>query len=581
MAKKKKRNRPDNSPRKVVQFIKKTLFGEKLESAIVKPILEQPPAEVAAKKVESVRPVVTDRPVDNSPARTAISAILFEAEKKEPPKREISFPPKQSLDPASIARFRERIKTLFGDSQKSTSPLIKLGIDLGTSASKVAWRSDSKDSKVHLVSFRTDHLDLNSYFVPSVVAFDVDNLFSGFEGVSRSADSRVFNFKMCLACTSQESGGCGLQSCSLSSWPLDKFSSELTDREVQFVTSYFLARLIADAKSVIKNELSKTVPGDVNPKWTANLAVPETFIEQSPIVDVFREVFRTAWFMSEVFSDDSSLVKRQTIFECFVAARSLANESIELLDDVSFGCSIYPEVGAEVASIVMSRTTALGLYAFVDIGAGTIDASFFHYFREPEGKPNRPPYAASVSNELGAAQIEIQASRIAVDGNKFGIETLKEIKETYHNLTEWEKKLLKPQLNAIGSVLANLKPKTQEFLQTVFREARDNKDADIVSQPIRLVVGGGGSHLESFRSASIDAFTIKDAKKPKPPEVIELTVPHDLNFPLPTIQFHRFSVAYGLTFPIDKLPKMIFPKDVKKKQKPKRNDKDPGSWYEK
>lgn len=138
--------------------------------------------------------------------------------------------------------------------------------------------------------------------------------------------------------------------------------------------------------------------------------------------------------------------------------------------------------------------------------------------------------------------------------------------EEYSNLTARETKLLKPQLKAIESVFAELKPQTQDFLQSVFKTARDDKDREIVNQPIRLVIGGGGSKLQCFRDASVEAFTVKGSKRP--PEVVQLTVPDDFDFPLPSSDFNRFSVAYGLSFPIDQLPKMIHPKDVDQKATP-------------
>lgn len=577
MAKKKKRNKPNNAPRRFIESIRKTLFGEKLESAIAKPILEKRPVEPKVASIDSVRPVAFVRHAsgETPPSAEPVARVVAH---EEPPKFEVPSPPKQPLDRAAVARWRETIARLFNESQNATSPAIKLGIDLGTSSSKVVWRGDSSANPV---CFGSNRLNLQSYLVPSLVAFEEDDVLAGLEIVARTASSRISNFKMCLACTSQDSGGCGLMNCSLTSWPLEVFSDELAGSEVHFVNSCFLAKLIASVKSTIKSELSKSFQEEVNPKWTANLSIPETFIEQSPIADTFREVLRTAWLMSEVFSDQPDLVNRQSVFECFLAARSLARDSLAVLDDIAFGCSIYSEIGAEVASIVMSRTTPLGLYAFVDIGAGTIDASLFNYFRESDGKPNRPPYAAAVSNELGAARIEIHASRLSVDGNNFGTEALKQIKETLLDLNDREKILLRPQLDAIESVFADLTPKVQKFLQTVFKQARDEKDREIVRETIRLVVGGGGSHLQRFRSASIDAFTLKDAKNPKPPEVVELTVPDDLDFPLPSAEFHRFSVAYGLSFPIDQLPRMVHPKDVERKATPKKRDRDRGSWYNK
>lgn len=51
--------------------------------------------------------------------------------------------------------------------------------------------------------------------------------------------------------------------------------------------------------------------------------------------------------------------------------------------------------------------------------------------------------------------------------------------------------------------------------------------------------------------------------------------------PLPSAEFHRFAVAYGLSCPISKLPEMVFPMDVKKKAEFKKRRDDYGAMYEK
>lgn len=481
------------------------------------------------------------------------------------------------LSKGNIASFREKIEQGFAETQAATSPWIILGLDLGTSSTKVVWRGETN---VVPVCFGTDALRLESYLAPSVVTFKGDELLIGNDAVSETEFPTVSNFKMCLACVSQGDGKCGLNKCSLTSWPIDHFCRELKDLEIQFVNATFLGKLIADSKRIVKAELQRTFRQGARPKWTANFAVPETFIERSPIADEFRKMLRIAWLMSEIFVREPRYRNLTTLFECFVAAKEVANQSLEILEDEEFGCSIYPEVGAEVASIVMSKLSEEGLYAFVDIGAGTIDASLFNYFRE-KGKPNRPPYAANVSKELGAAQIEIRASRNSIGGMRFPLQDLRKIKEEYNSMNRDEKSAVNSQFRLIKHIADELAPKIQEFLQQVFREARDEKDDQIVNSKIRLVLGGGGSHLNTYRKAAFNAFTIKHRKNPVPPEVTILQKPGDFQMPLPASEFHRFAVAYGLSFPIDSLPDMVFPKDVLKKANPRRSEKNYGSIYEK
>lgn len=494
-----------------------------------------------------------------------------------PSKVTSKYPPpfKEPLDKEQIAFYRERIERAFAHDQTATTPWIKLGVDLGTSSSKVVWRGESN---VFPVCFGDDPLRLESYLMPSVVRFIGHDLFFGSEGQHVIGASTVSNFKMCLACVGDDTNDCGTARCSLTSWPIDLFCDELDSVEIQFVNACYLGKLLSTTKQIIVNDLAKDFRHTVFPKWTANLAVPEIFIEQSPVASEFRSVLRTGWLMAGIFSEQPSLKDRKSLFECFVAARELASESLEVLSDEEFGCSIYPEVGAEVSSIVMSRLSEPGLYAFVDIGAGTVDASVFNYFREKDGRPNRPPWAASVSKELGAAQIEIQAS--SVKGVPFSIAELKGIKETYNAMSTEERSGVNQQFRVIKYVVGQLKPKIQSFLQDVLRKARDEKDPRLVNEKIRLVVGGGGSRLNTYKDAAVKAFTFKHKGAPKT-ELTTLEKPNDFQMPMPAEDFHRFAVAYGLSYPVSDLPEMVFPKDVLKRVDPKKKDKNYGSIYEK
>ena len=402
----------------------------------------------------------------------------------------------------------------------------------------------------------------------------------GFDSAAKQTDSVISNFKMCLACVSQVGGGCGLDRCSLAVWQPDQFYDQLKGEEVSFVNSFFLAKLFAITKKVVRTQLEEEFLVSVKPKWTANLSVPDTFIETSPIARVFKEVLRTSWLMSEVFEEYPDLSEKKAIYECYRAARDFALESLEVLDDEEFGCSLYPEVGAEVASIVMSRISDEGLYAFVDIGAGTIDASIFRYFRDGS-KANRPPYAAAVSKELGATQIELLANKAQGANQRYSVAELKQVKEVYNGLADVERKDFAEQFQLVKKIASRLGPMIENFLIEVFRRARD-KDPTMVNQRLMLILGGGGSQLKTYRNAAIKAFTMKSRHEPIDPYVTILRKPNDFQMgALPAAEFHRFAVAYGLAFPIEELPKPFLTKDVLPIVLPKKREKNHGAMYEK
>ncbi len=475
--------------------------------------------------------------------------------------------------PAStVAEFQGLIQRLFDEEQQKTDPWIKLGIDLGTSSSKVVWRGESD---AFPVCFGGDESLLDSYLMPSIFGIEGGKIVTGFTAASGKNKDTIANFKMCLACVANENSKCNANKCSLNGgWRAGLFEKSLIGNEVKFVNAVFLAKLLSETREVITNKLTRTFRQPPRPKWTAILSVPETFIEDSPIASAFSEVFRIAWLMSNVFNRFPEFNDLKLVTKCYLAARKIAAKSFQVLEDQTFGCSIYPEVGAEVASIVMNKNSEEGLYAFVDIGAGTIDASLFNYFRDG-ARPNRPPFATEISKDLGAAHIEIYASAASEHSKAgfFSVGELKKIKEEYNQMTSSEKSAVEPQFRVIRYVAGEIGKESEKFLTEVFRDARDKKYPGIVNEKIRLVLGGGGASLKTYQAAATKAFTSKHSTNPRPPEVTVLRKPEKFQMsPLPSEEFHRFAVAYGLSFPLEDLPEHILVRDVDMVSRPKQHD---------
>jgi hypothetical protein len=104
----------------------------------------------------------------------------------------------------------------------------------------------------------------------------------------------------------------------------------------------------------------------------------------------------------------------------------------------------------------------------------------------------------------------------------------------------------------------------------------------MVNGPLRLILGGGGSKLKTYRRAASKAFSIKHPKNQIEPLITLLQKPDDFQMaPLPDSEFHRFAVAYGLSFPIGDLPEPILAQDVLPVAAPRRANKNYGAIYEK
>ncbi len=477
-----------------------------------------------------------------------------------------------------INEFWKVMECKFYENFSPVNPiLINLGIDLGTSYSKVVWRLGEN---AYPLCFGQNRQNLTDYLAPSTIAFGTNEIICGLDSENGfPTNFSLANFKMCLACESEEDTDCNIKKCSMTKWNADFFKPDLENDAAAFVNAFFLAKLLAQTKKLIIAELKeKGFRQPIPIKWTANFSVPEKFIEMSAVSVSFHNVFKTAWLMAEIFLENPDLNDRESIFDCYLTAKDLMQHLTRRLQkqEKDFDCFAYSEIGAEVASIILSRTTEEGLYVFVDIGAGTVDASVFRFWRDG-GETKRPPYAAEVFKN-GAAQLEIRASQ----NSAFSSSELKEIKEKFESLTKSEREQCSNEIESLILASEEIKVETIKILEKVFREAYEKERNLDRWKDLKLILGGGGSKLKCYKDAANQAFSLKNSKKPTLPETSILPKPDDFQMSgLPEAEFHRFAVAYGLSYEIVKLPEMIFAKDVKPIIPMFSKIKKHSDWYEK
>ncbi len=471
--------------------------------------------------------------------------------------------------------IRPELEHLFKKETEATTPSINIGLDLGTSYSKVVWRLG--DEQVRPLCFSDNRLDLDDYLVPSLVSFNNGHMFWGFDAEEHPT-TLVTNFKMCLATF------CEIGSCKFARWNEINLPPELNGKEIRFITAYYLAELIAKIKGLIKKELEPEFGQSVVPKWTVNYAVPDSFIQNSEIAATFSEVFRTAWFMASYLCEHIECTEIKPVASLYMEAEKYAIESKELLSDEGFGCSPYPEIGAEVASILLNHNSEPGLYAFVDIGAGTIDASVFRYFRD-SGDAKRHPYAAHIFDEAGSSRIETMASIDSGYPNPTGFppQHLKWVKENALNFDKAERqKKYAREFDLLARAAKLIKKLTKEQMKIVQGNAYAKEKNIERWRDLKLILGGGGAALKTYKEAAKSGFTFYGRPHIVPNNLGEIPRPEEFDLQgLPPHAFLRLAVAYGLSHKISNLPEPNFCKDVAPLRPPRQNTKNHGSMYEK
>lgn len=569
----------NQSPAKPVEKSQKTLPA-KLESSSAKPpnltykIGAAAPAEPLTKKpaaqTSPQKPISSQKNIARTPPPSAKNSSAVADKSEIPAIGEIKKMPLQTSQPIESKaknvsensqkysnlmrkKFWENLDGEIQSSNRGRTVRVNLGIDLGTSFSKVVYRLGGESFPVR---FGTNKNKIEDYLMPSVVVVGSKGIkcrfeFEDEEKLKKAA--QIPNFKICLTCERNTvSEKCSITKCNLSNLKTGYLPTEVTNEEASFLTAFYLAKLIARTKETVRQRLpEREIPSNVTVKWSANLAVPDKFID-SNVAEGFRESLEIAWLMSEMFVAQPNFSIKQEAALCYLTAKELHTEiKIELrAQGKDFDCFTYSEIGAEVASVTLSPTSEEGLYVLVDVGAGTVDTSVFR-FRRVDGESVQETYAANVF-KLGAAQIDARAN---ASFTRKSLNWFRQIKENIfrQNAGDALIHITEEIKSAEQSVIAELREK----LISVYREAFEKQRNIETWEHLKLVMGGGGSAITAYSESAREAFSPK-IKEARLIEISSLKVPRDFQMDtLPISQFHRFAVAYGLSRERIELPELV------------------------
>ena len=434
-------------------------------------------------------------------------------------------------------KYREQVERITSQNIATSDTVnLILGLDLGTSFTKCVWR-DEIANEAYPICFGQDEHRLNHYLLPSVVAFDGE-LFAGGPDVEvlvrdHPTAERFSNFKMCLACVSSVSSACNLTRCPLSMWrPI--LARQITEEDaVEVVTALHLGKVISVSKALVSEQMRNA---GVRSKfhWTVNMGAPVEHMEDAKVLDAFRRVLKTGFLMSSVFDEQEGPRDLEDLLELYGDASQLASRR-------TLDCFVIPEVGAEVASLYKSGEATDGLYSLIDVGAGTLDATFFRLFFGSNGT-ELTFYAAGVL-KAGAAHLESVASRQLAER---ATTHFREVKE---GSRQPDTSVVSAKDTSLFLERASdwLREEVEVGVRKISAAARKKEHNHDAWRGLTLLLGGGGSAIPLYESGSRAGVSLL---APEAASAL-LPVPHDFKMQgLPPAVFHRFAVAYGLSFNI-------------------------------
>jgi hypothetical protein len=498
---------------------------------------------------------------ENGPKKTEISERKSHSAPEKVPEPFSSFHATKSSEPLQphSPAGKTPAKPAFIKPTKKKPVYVQVGLDFGTSGTKVAYRR-LDDSRVRALDFEHDLEHFPSFVLPSVAeVFPGKGLVFGVEAanilVNHGLEKGLRNLKVILA-GKHDMGHRDEGSAALFEKNLGPLRARLGNLAEEYICSLFLAHVISESKRQIMRQPALE---NSDPDFAWNVCLPIDHIENSDLWKVFQKVLAC----SEL---------------CVSEWEVLAKSSFEfgkwklLWDKAEYGPSpkisyerqnpsarvfAIPESVAQVASYLESQAKESGLHALIDFGAGTTDVSIFNL------SLNEKCYWYAAANvPRGGRALELRLAKILGNGKEATEVDMRSIQLVLSDLSR-SKNRRAPHLSC---------PKAQKALEEHLSEvytmagptwgrATQKLKEQFKWKEVRVFKGGGASGFPEVDENFSIPYSYGLGKKGVRYPVERVPLP-DNYVSSHFAPFDRISVAYGLTIPGPSLADYILPKDT-------------------
>ena len=220
-------------------------------------------------------------------------------------------------------------------------------------------------------------------------------------------------------------------------------------------------------------------------------------------------------------------------------------------------CYTYPETSANLQSYLKSRARRPGLYLFADVGAGTVDLSFFQLL-EDTGKEAPLLYYHAAVLDAGSSRLELKANDLDPGLLLSDLIAAKEGRvrrpdsRLLRALTSARKTVHDEVASGVGIGVTTTEAKLHLSRYYQLSQMRN----------VKMMHAGGGYALDPYGHAV--RFFHKHRQWGDAPALHPLPVPDDIVWSTRSekVQFSRLSVAYGLAFARYELDGHKFPSET-------------------
>jgi hypothetical protein len=265
---------------------------------------------------------------------------------------------------------------------------VTVGLDFGTSSSKCCFLEEGPGKRFTALAFQGNAGTRLLY--NTILVHTEDTLEFGPDLTPTREQICVRSFKMCLLCQARNEGGGGSLSCPRCSRQRPgHFLLGQRWLSAEDISTLYLSVVLGEALLAIQNGLGV---GASSLRVNVNAAAPLDQLQEFGSVG---EYFDRCFFYALRLAESGSPRRRWQVDE---ALRRLAEVRREALPDTSLSPTrVFPETHAAITAYTLLPQSEKGLYAIVDIGAGTTDVSFF-WLQKDEAKTAAWYYAAGTES---------------------------------------------------------------------------------------------------------------------------------------------------------------------------------------
>lgn len=433
---------------------------------------------------------------------------------------------------------------------KSGSPLdIVLGLDFGTSSIK-AIVGDPYRKKAFAVPF-VEHEGVGRYLLPSRL-FETRDVFSISRGLTVHRDLKL------------------------------AMLASPDDRVVQDRVIAFLALVIRHSRAWFLKE-QFDIYRNHELVWKVSIGIPAEHHLETNLSKRLESVTRIAWLLAAMDTRVDAQAISVARSRCEAVSSSV--EPCPLDEDVQI--DVIPEIAAQIYGFVNSGSfdkKATNFYLMVDVGAGTIDASLFHVAPAPGGRWDfsfftcvvEPNGAINLHRERVRWWLEAlrnnEDMRLAdlskqLEAVKFATDLTTEIPDWFGDYLHDVSVLPRHGFEDPDQHFKRSRALVQVKGKTLWRAAKEGYLNGNAIKGIPFFFCGGGTRIPLYQGLAADLQQDANVSWLRASRR-ELTVPERLEAPgLPRDDYHRLSVAYGLSFmdvgrvlkalPMTKLPSAV------------------------